>query len=157
MELVQLVQCLSKFLAFIVIFFSCLVYSNETLDVYPPTTFVNATELYCLAQNIYFESRGESKIGQIAVAHVTLNRVRDPRFPKNICAVVKQPYQFSWVHTIPSYKNIKISPAAKELALEILLNKHKDPTAGALFFHNKTIKPFKRTVIATIGNHTFYR
>ena len=46
--------------------------------------------LTCLAQNIYFESSDQSTIGQIAVAEVTLNRVADPRWPNDICSVVKQ-------------------------------------------------------------------
>ena len=47
-------------------------------------------ELYCLAKNIYFESRNQPWVGQVAVAQVTLNRVRDSRFPNTICKVVKQ-------------------------------------------------------------------
>ena len=42
----------------------------------------------CLAENIYYEARGEPLNGQYAVAEVTLNRVRSPYFPKTICAVV---------------------------------------------------------------------
>ena len=34
-------------------------------------------EVECLAKNIYFEGRGESLQGQIAIAHVTLNRQKD--------------------------------------------------------------------------------
>ena len=47
-----------------------------------------ALELHCLAENIYYEARGEPLDGQYAVAEVTLNRVRSPYFPKTICAVV---------------------------------------------------------------------
>ena len=34
-------------------------------------------EIKCLAENIYFEARGESTAGKMAVALVTLNRVKD--------------------------------------------------------------------------------
>ena len=55
-------------------------------------------EIYCAAQNIYFESRGEPDIGQVAVALVVLNRVNDRRWPSTICDVVWQDKQFSWTH-----------------------------------------------------------
>ena len=47
-------------------------------------------ELYCLAKNIYFESRNQPKLGQIAVAQVTMNRVNSPKFPNSVCGVVQQ-------------------------------------------------------------------
>ena len=54
-------------------------------------------EAYCLAENIYFESRSDSVAGQVAVADVVLNRVRDRRYPATICEVVKQgPVKESW-------------------------------------------------------------
>ena len=36
-------------------------------------------EIRCLAENIYWEARNQSKEGRLAVAQVTLNRVEDPR------------------------------------------------------------------------------
>ena len=42
----------------------------------------NEEQLYCMAKNIYFESRAEGYIGKIAVGHVVMNRVADKRFPK---------------------------------------------------------------------------
>lgn len=44
----------------------------------------------CLARAVYFESRSESDLGQLAVAKVILNRVKSPDFPKTICGVVYQ-------------------------------------------------------------------
>jgi len=44
----------------------------------------------CLARAIYFEARSESELGQLAVARVILNRVKDPDYPKTICGVVYQ-------------------------------------------------------------------
>src|SRR5262245_36780890 len=41
-----------------------------------------AAELHCLAENIYYESRGEPLAGQYAVAEVTMNRVASSLFPK---------------------------------------------------------------------------
>jgi hypothetical protein len=50
----------------------------------------NEAEALCLAKAIYFEARGEGPLGQLAVAQVILNRVKDPAFPKTICSVVFQ-------------------------------------------------------------------
>ena len=46
------------------------------------------TELECLTEAVYFEARGESFVGQLAVANVILQRVRDYRFPPTVCEVV---------------------------------------------------------------------
>ena len=54
-------------------------------------------EFICLVENIYFESKGESMRGKIAVGVVPLNRLKDSRYPKTICEVVKQgPVRESW-------------------------------------------------------------
>ena len=45
---------------------------------------------YCLALNMYFESRGSSVADMAAVSDVVLNRVKDARYPNTICEVVKQ-------------------------------------------------------------------
>lgn len=55
-------------------------------------------ELHCLAQNIYFEARGEPNSGQLAVALVTMHRVKSRHYPNTICKVVWQRKQFSWTH-----------------------------------------------------------
>ena len=44
----------------------------------------------CLAEAVYFESRGEAKRGQIAVAQVVMNRVFSGFYPNNVCGVVYQ-------------------------------------------------------------------
>ena len=41
------------------------------------------SDLYWMAMNIYYEAGNEPLIGIIAVGAVTLNRLRDIRFPKN--------------------------------------------------------------------------
>jgi hypothetical protein len=48
------------------------------------------TDLECLAENIYFEARGEPLDGQYAVAEVTLNRTRSDNFPHTVCGVVHE-------------------------------------------------------------------
>jgi spore germination cell wall hydrolase CwlJ-like protein len=51
---------------------------------------IRLAEENCLAKAVYFEARSESELGQLAVAKVVLNRVKDPNFPKTICGVVYQ-------------------------------------------------------------------
>ena len=51
---------------------------------------VQLAEENCLARAVYFEARSESELGQLAVAKVILNRVKDPEYPNTICGVVYQ-------------------------------------------------------------------
>lgn len=51
---------------------------------------VSAKELNCMATAIYFEARGESYRGQVAVGQVVMNRVAHKLYPDTICAVVFQ-------------------------------------------------------------------
>ena len=44
----------------------------------------------CLARNIFYEAGSESEEGKVAVAVVTINRVKDGRFGNSICGVVNQ-------------------------------------------------------------------
>ena len=54
-------------------------------------------ETNCLATAVYFEARGESVEGQLAVARVVMNRAASGKYPTDWCSVVKQPAQFSFV------------------------------------------------------------
>jgi hypothetical protein len=125
-------------------------------------------QVRCLAENIYYESRGENLAGQVAVAKVTLNRL-DEGYAKTVCGVVKQRVasncQFAWVCN----KNT-ISPSgflwnqAVGVALVVLNEQDnvEDPTNGATHFHATYInwKPTWRRVkdsVQQIGNHVFYR
>ena len=44
----------------------------------------------CLAEAVYFESRGEAVRGQMAVAQVVMNRVFSGKYPDTVCGVVYQ-------------------------------------------------------------------
>jgi spore germination cell wall hydrolase CwlJ-like protein len=57
----------------------------------------NGAEQECLANAVYFEARGESLQGQLAVAEVVMNRAASGRYPTTLCGVVVQPSQFSFV------------------------------------------------------------
>lgn len=129
---------------------------DAQIETVPPEDVV------CLAENIYHEARGESTKGQQAVAHVTLNRVEDDRWPDNICDVVFQNKQFSWTVHAP----LKIrEPAAFERAVSVALNAiigvSDDPTDGATFYfdHSRVTPRWSQSFdrVAVIGDHTFMR
>ena len=119
----------------------------------------------CLAENIYHEAGNESDEGKVAVGLVTLNRVQDPKFPKDICSVVKQKVnytcQFSWF-CMPVYlnKNSDTYQKSLEVALHVYANyeKIKDFTHGALFYHADYVNPnWKLDKTTKIGRHIFYK
>ena len=126
-------------------------------------------EVKCLALTIYFESRGEPEAGKIAVGHVVMNRVNNPRFPGQVCKVVKQGgewrryrCQFSWWCDGRSDKpkDHRAWGLSKELANTIYAGMSEDPTDGALWYHADYVKPYWRNVFARgpkIGRHIFYR
>jgi spore germination cell wall hydrolase CwlJ-like protein len=112
----------------------------------------------CLAKNIYFEARGEPHIGQVAVAHVTLNRANSAIYPDTICQVVYQKNQFSWTTKHQAITNQNLYQRAKQIAHDAIMGLTDDPTNGSVSFHNKTVKPnWKKKVRAKIGNHIFYK
>lgn len=53
-------------------------------------------EILTLALNIYHEARGSTYEDKVAVAEVTMNRVRSPKYPNTVYDVVYQYKQFSW-------------------------------------------------------------
>ena len=128
-------------------------------------------EIKCLALNIFHEARSESRAGQRAVASVTLNRVTSKRYPNTVCDVVyeknwdriRKRYvgQFSWTEfdTPPKLKSTAWALAWK-IAESAYKEKDKTQLKGAVFYHAKRIKPSwarKKTPIARIGRHIFYR
>lgn len=119
---------------------------------------VERAEVECLAKTIYFESRGESIQGQMAVAWVTLNRVTSKKFPSTICGVVHQPYQYSWVKQNNKVIGILGYVKATELArtmMEIygagLVPKELRHVRNALYFDSL----IPRGNHVRIGNHNF--
>ena len=118
-------------------------------------------ELRCLAMNIYFEARGESRRGQLAVASVTLNRKRSRHYPDSICAVVWQSRQFSWTNQSVWHRprNDRAWRFAMKLANKVYHNKVKLPVVSATHFHARYVAPEWSTQmkrVARIGKHLFY-
>lgn len=118
-------------------------------------------EAECLAGAVYFESKGESLDGQLAVAQTILNRTRSGRFPTSVCGVVMQPSQFSFVRggAFPPIKrtsrNWKNAVAIAHIARNDLWESSVD---NALYFHARRVNPgWQLRKIAALGNHIFYR
>lgn len=121
-------------------------------------------EVQCLARNIYFEAGTEPKAGKIAVAEVTMNRVKKG-YAGTVCDVVNQKNngicQFSWVcspkRTINSMKNWLES---KSIAENILISKKKYGIIGnATHFHADYVEPSwanSKRYVSQIGRHIFY-
>ena len=62
--------------------------------------FYDNKQLLCIAQNIYWEARNQPFRGMVAVGQVTMNRVKDKRFPDTPCEVVEQgPTKPSWIQS----------------------------------------------------------
>jgi N-acetylmuramoyl-L-alanine amidase len=139
--------------------------SNESLPVVESVGRIDTVAQRCVALAMYWEARGEGREGMLAVGSVVLNRVDDERFPDSVCGVVYQggetpPCQFSWWCDGKSDRPTQQSAwlSSLDLARELLTDRPRDPTDGALFFHNTSIKsPWRRQRTARIGNHVFYR
>lgn len=142
---------------------------------------ISYNEVECLAQNIYFEARGEPMTGQIAVAYVALNRKHDERYPNTLCEVIKQgpisvwflteqnkivpikhKCQFSWWcdGRSDSPKDMWAWGLAMDVAAGVINDKYDDPTYGALWYHNTDVDPsWNRQLAYTtqINKHLFYK
>ena len=127
-------------------------------------------EVECLTRNIYFEAGNESFAGKLAVAQVTINRSKDPRFPSTICSVIQQTTkqgnrtfcQFSWYCDGASLKKPMNGPVyteSMEVAKKVLLEGFRLPSVkDAMYFHGDYINPgWKRERVAKIGRHIFYK
>jgi spore germination cell wall hydrolase CwlJ-like protein len=130
-----------------------------------------STDLQCLAENVYFEARGEPLDGQYAVAEVTLNRSHSRYFPKTVCGVVHEAHwdpirkryvaHFSWTELGPMYpQDTAAWKQAMAVATATYDDTHQPIVPGALFYHSTEVLPVwakTKRAVATIGNHIFYR
>ena len=122
--------------------------------------------IHCLAATIFWEARNEPPDGMYAVGYVVLNRVKDDRWPDDVCSVVYQPYQFTWV------KNPQQVDESNPLELRAwrrsqdiaayLLDQHDGALFRADHYHHVDVWPLPDWVrgmkpYAKIGNHVFYR
>lgn len=120
-------------------------------------------EMSCIATAVYFEARGEPFDGQLAVAEVVMNRAYSGRYPPSYCAVVKQPWQFSFVRGgrfLPvntSSASWAYAQAIARIAKQRLADKLPD---DVLWYHADYVAPVwgrRLSRVEKIGAHIFYR
>jgi spore germination cell wall hydrolase CwlJ-like protein len=135
-----------------------------------PASADTAKELNCLATAIYFEARGEPEEGQLAVAQVVLNRVKNPAYPDTVCGVVYQNKskrnrcQFSFACDGRSDRVTDKSAwtKAQELArrsVEEQSTTFIDEVGSATHYHATYVRPRwagRMTKTDKIGRHVFY-
>ena len=115
----------------------------------------------CLALAIYFEARGESDHGQRMVARVIVNRMQSDKFPSDMCDVIMQPRQFSFIKKgkIPKAKDKRAWGKAQTLSAEILRDTSLLPYSRADHYHATYVNPVWRKGlhrITRVGQHIFY-
>jgi len=132
-------------------------------------TKVSDRELWCLATAIYFEARGESYRGQVAVAQVVMNRTKDHRYPDTICGVVfqnqhrKNACQFSFAcDGIPEVVNErKPWEQAEEIAGKVTQGElYLTEVGEATHYHATYVRPAwapRMDKLTQIGLHVFYK
>ena len=129
---------------------------------------------HCLAEAMYFEARNQGWKGMLAVGVVIQNRVKDPRYPDNICSVVRQgkywqghpvkhKCQFSYYcdgkHERPAEKQAwkEASDIAGLLvATDVVVEGLEDAT----HYHCTTVQPPWATglvLLQRVGDHKFYK
>lgn len=130
-----------------------------------------AQELKCLAEGIYFEARGESIRGKLAVGRVILNRVESKAYPNSVCDVV---YQNRHMHNRCQFSfacdgkpdTIKEKDEWREILMHaawLLASDEEDGSPSqvktATHYHADYVCPYWSKVLvqtARIGRHIFY-
>jgi spore germination cell wall hydrolase CwlJ-like protein len=128
-----------------------------------------AREVRCMATAIYFEARGETVRGQIAVGQVIMNRVRSDFYPNTICGVVFQgqwnrnacQFSFACDGQTDAPKEKEQWTTALDVAKQVISGKvFLNDIADATHYHASYVRPdWRRDVkrIKQIGIHIFYK
>jgi hypothetical protein len=130
---------------------------------------VRAKAEKCLAEAVYFESRGEAVRGQIAVAQVVLNRAFSGFYPTTVCGVVYQNkhrhYACQFTFACDNVADVVREPdmwdRARKIAKAMLDGQIWLPEVGksthyhAYWVHPSWVGEMKK--MYKFGVHTFYR
>jgi N-acetylmuramoyl-L-alanine amidase len=120
-------------------------------------------EARCIAVAVYFEARGESLEGQLAVARVIMNRAASGRYPPSWCATVKQPWQFSFVRggRFPAVDESSAAWARAQGVTRLAINNIvASLDTDVLWYHADYVAPSwgrRLSRVQKIGTHIFYR
>lgn len=135
-------------------------------------------DIYCMAQNIYFEAGNQPLAGKVAVGQVVLNRLNHPNYPGTMCDVIYQAkWKENWLGNMHPIRNQcqfswfcdgksdepEESPTWLDslvIARDVVQGAYPDITEGATHYHNDSVYPYwadslNQTVI--INNHIFYK
>ena len=127
-------------------------------------------ELECMTRNIYYEAATEPVEGKLAVAQITMNRVADPRFPNDVCAVVYQKTrfsertvcQFSW-YCDGSMQRRRVQEdlwlESRAAAKKVMFEGWRLPSLErSMFYHADYVNPrWRLDRVVQIGRHIFYQ
>jgi spore germination cell wall hydrolase CwlJ-like protein len=119
-------------------------------------------EMECLANAVYFEARSEPIEGQLAVAEVVLNRASSGRYPTDLCAVITQKAQFSFIQRGRFPRADRGSEAWRKAVAIASIARQKlagNLPSSVLWYHATYVSPSwgKRLTRQTqIGLHIFY-
>ena len=142
--------------------------TTPATDFTPQHTY-SEREQWCLSTGIYFEARGESYRGQVAVAQTIMNRVAHPDYPSTICGVVYQNQhrrnacQFSFAcDGIPDRISETAAWAKAQEITQTVLNGeiYLTEVADATHYHATYVRPhWARNMdkLTQVGLHVFYR
>lgn len=129
---------------------------------------VDARQHACLSQAIYYEARGESQRGQVAVAEVIMNRVRSRAYPNSICGVVYQgshrvtgcQFTFTCDGSLNSRPRGRAWERAQRVATAVMSGYTRPITGGATHYHTHAVNPVWNSGLVettNVGSHVFYR
>jgi hypothetical protein len=122
-------------------------------------------ESRCMAVAVYHEARGEAVEGQLAVARVIMNRAASGKYPASWCAVVKQPWQFSFVNPHNGqFPSVDEASASWQRAVGVVrlatANIVPSVSNDVLWYHATYVAPSwgrRLSRAQQIGAHIFYR
>jgi hypothetical protein len=134
----------------------------------PAQPQIDARQHNCLAQAIYYEARGETQQGQVAVAEVVMNRVRSRAYPNSICGVVYQgshlstgcQFTFTCDGSLGHRPRGRGWERAQRIATAVMLGYTRPLTNHATHYHTTAVNPvWSAGLVETtqIGVHKFYR
>lgn len=134
----------------------------------PAEQQVDARQQACLSQAIYYEARGESQRGQIAVAEVVMNRVRSGYYPNSVCGVVYQgshlstgcQFTFTCDGSLNHRPRGRAWDRAQRVATAVMLGYTRPVTQGATHYHTHAVNPIWNSGLVettAIDSHVFYR
>jgi spore germination cell wall hydrolase CwlJ-like protein len=134
----------------------------------PAEAAIDQRQHNCLSQAIYYEARGETQQGQVAVAEVIINRSRSRAYPSSICGVVYQgshlstgcQFTFTCDGSLGQRPRGRAWDRAQRVATAVMLGYTRPLTNNATHYHTTAVNPvWNSGLVPTtkIGVHQFYR